>query len=152
MAPSIPIPEGFELLVGRGRENARKALALADERGFEPTAVRTSTLLNGFLIPLGDSVEDGSDEAIIEEIAFPDPAKANHATIDEFAEKHGVTFEGIEAADAERPTKAEKVTHIEKVIAAQAEVNDQHLAETGELQSSIPDPTDSAAGAAPEGE
>lgn len=51
------IPEGYELLSGRGRENAIKALKLAEERGVDPSLVRTSINPNGFLIPLGEARE-----------------------------------------------------------------------------------------------
>lgn len=55
-------------------------------------------------------------EEVQGEIVLPDPAKANHEAIDAFAAHHSVTFEGIEAEDAEKPTKAEKVAHLQKVI------------------------------------
>ena len=50
------------------------------------------------------------------ELVFPDAEKDNHDRIDEFAREHEVTFDGIEAKDAEKPTKAEKVAHLQKVI------------------------------------
>jgi hypothetical protein len=65
---NAPIPEGFDLLVGRGRDNALKAIALAEERGFDSTAVRASGLHNGFLVPLPvsdealEEVDDAEDE------------------------------------------------------------------------------------------
>lgn len=57
------IPEGFELLSGRSKENALNALALAEERGVDPTEVRVSALLGGYLIPIGDSTVDDGDDA-----------------------------------------------------------------------------------------
>lgn len=51
-----------------------------------------------------------------EEVVIPDPDKANHEAIDAFAGEHEVTYDGIEAKDAEKPTKAEKVAHIQKVM------------------------------------
>ena len=56
-----------------------------------------------------------------EEIVFPDAKKDSHDTIDAWASDHDVTYEGIVAADAEKPTKAEKVAHLETTIAARAE-------------------------------
>jgi hypothetical protein len=58
------IPEGYELLAGRGRENALKALKLANERGVDETLVRVSAALGGFLVPIGDSTveTDGTDK------------------------------------------------------------------------------------------
>lgn len=117
MAPKVGIPEGFELLVGRGRENAKKALSLATERGFDESTVRVSTALGGFLIPLGDDAE-ASESTEAEEIVFPDAEKASHADIDAFAETNLVTYEGIEAKNADSPTRAEKVAHLHKVIEA----------------------------------
>lgn len=56
------------------------------------------------------------EQPATEELVFPDPEKSSHDVIDEFAGTHGVTFDGIEAKDAEKPTKAEKVAHLQKVI------------------------------------
>ena len=128
---SANIPEGYELLSGRSRVNAITALATAVERGLDPQTVLT--VRDGFLIPLGDSKLPEVETVEAEEIVFPDPTKDSHDAIDEFATKHDVTFEGIQAANAEKPTKAEKVAHIESVIAARTEANDKILAETGEL-------------------
>ena len=145
MAPKAGIPEGFELLVGRGRENAIKAIQAAEERGFGSETVRVSTTLGGFLIPLGYDAPAGESEVAevkAEEIVFPDPDKANHAEIDEFAANFAddlggpITYEGIEAKDADKPTKAEKVAHIQKIVGERAAENDKHADETGELRSS----------------
>jgi len=46
------IPEGYELLSGRSRKNARKAIATAKERGLPSSAVLTQQ--DGYLLPLGD--------------------------------------------------------------------------------------------------
>ena len=145
---SANIPEGYELLSGRSRVNAITALATAVERGLDPQTVLT--VRDGFLIPLGDSklpteatAESEGDEsqtddeavadAIVEVHPLPDAKKDSHDVIDAWASDHDVTYEGIVAADAEKPTKAEKVAHIESVIAARTEANDKILAETGEL-------------------
>ena len=128
---SANIPEGYELLSGRSRVNAITALATAVERGLDPQTVLT--VRDGFLIPLGDSKLPEVETVDAEEIVFPDAKKDSHDTIDAWASDHDVTYEGIVAADAEKPTKAEKVAHIESVIAARTEANDKILAETGEL-------------------
>ena len=52
------IPEGYELLVGRSREHALKALATADERGLPSDSVLS--VHEGFLIPLAG--EETSEE------------------------------------------------------------------------------------------
>lgn len=46
----FPIPEGYYLLGGVSKENARKALAEAEEGGFTADSVLTRN--DGFLIPL----------------------------------------------------------------------------------------------------
>lgn len=104
-----PIPEGYELLSGRTRQNAITALATAEERGLDSALVLSRS--DGFLIPLGDS-KLPTDEGT----SLP-TEKDTHAVIDQFAGDNDVTFDGIEAADAEKPTKAEKVAHITKVLA-----------------------------------
>lgn len=44
------IPDGYELLSGRGRDNAREAIRIAEERGFPSESVLSQT--DGYLIPL----------------------------------------------------------------------------------------------------
>ena len=58
----------YDTLPGRSRENAKKALELAEERGFDPAEVRTTR--DGYLIPVDapDEVQeeestDGKDES-----------------------------------------------------------------------------------------
>lgn len=47
----------YDNIPGRSRENAKKALALAEERGFPPESVRTTR--DGYQIPLAeDAVKD----------------------------------------------------------------------------------------------
>lgn len=128
------IPEGYELLSGRSGENARKALALAEDRGVDASQILTQT--DGYLIPLdADSVDavtfpsatpDGNPIANIAErqgdqteshddegdVVVTD---ANtHDEIDAWAAAHDITWEGIEAENAAKPTKAEKIAHIAK--------------------------------------
>lgn len=144
---SANIPEGYELLSGRSRVNAITALATAEERGLDPQSVLT--VRDGFLIPLGDSklpeVETADEsvdkktgpevtaDAEAEVHPTPNAKKDNHDTIDAWASEHDVTYEGIEAADVEKPTKAEKVAHIEAIISARTLENDKILEETGVL-------------------
>jgi hypothetical protein len=97
MAPTLTHPNGKQITVAEEKA----------ERFVE----------NGWTL---DDAADVSEH----EIVFPDPEKANHDAIDEFARDHGVTFEGIEAKDAEKPTRAEKVAHLHKVIAARADETD----------------------------
>jgi hypothetical protein len=51
-AMALNIPDGHELLSGRSRENAVKALATAEKRGLPAASVKTHP--EGYLIPLGD--------------------------------------------------------------------------------------------------
>lgn len=128
------IPEGFELLSGRGRENAKEALSLAEQRGFDPSTVRVSTALGGFLIPLGDSVVESEEADVIETIPgteneppvvleakeipeLPDPNKATVAEIEQFGIDH---FPGLELTG----TKAEQVAQMQAVIEAAPALTD----------------------------
>lgn len=72
----------YDILPGRGSENAKKALALAEERGFAATDVRT--FRDGYYVPLDapDDVQDeestdGKDEAEAEK---PAPKTARKRT------------------------------------------------------------------------
>jgi hypothetical protein len=121
------IPEGYELLVGRSRDKAREAIETAQERGFPVESVLTQR--DGYLIPL-DPNAPRTVEA--EEIVLPKESD-NHDTIDAFATEYGLSYDGIEAANAERPTKAEKIAHLAKALEAKAAENDAHLEATGEL-------------------
>jgi hypothetical protein len=127
ISTSVSIPEGFELLPGLTKENAEIAFRFAEDRGFAQESVQTSSALNGFLIPLGDTVQT----AEAEEIVFPKAKTSSHDDIDAFAAEHDVTYDGIEAANAEKPTKDEKVAHIEKIVTERAEANSTAL-ENGE--------------------
>lgn len=49
MAPQT-IPDGFALIAGRGRDNARAALKAADDAGLEANVVRATT--GGYLVPV----------------------------------------------------------------------------------------------------
>lgn len=143
----LPIPEGFDLLPNRSRDNARKAIALAEERGYDSFSVLSRS--DGYLIPLGEgdlgdvgdaerggaAADAGENVAVAQPIVFPDPEKDSHAVIDEWAKNFPadlggeITFDGIEAADAAKPTKAEKVAHLEKVVAERAAANDEKIGE-----------------------
>jgi hypothetical protein len=75
-----PIPEGYELLSGHGRDNARAALKVAQDRGLS-----TATVLrvrDGYLIPLGDddpykglTVAELKDLAATREVDLGDATK-----------------------------------------------------------------------------
>lgn len=86
----IAIPEGYELLANHSRKNATQALALAVERGFPESAVLS--ISEGYLIPLGDSVEaESTDEseildAEVTEVTIP----KRKDEIIAFAEEHGI--------------------------------------------------------------
>lgn len=54
------IPEGYEFLSGRTRDNARTAIADAVERGFPESTVLT--VHDGYLVPIGDSQVVTDDE------------------------------------------------------------------------------------------
>jgi len=56
------IPEGYDFLPDRSRDNARKALALAEERGLEADVVLTVT--DGYLIPLNEGGETADASTI----------------------------------------------------------------------------------------
>lgn len=92
---NIAIPEGFELLHGRNRENAIQAISTAEERGF--TSDRVLTHPEGYLIPTGvDAIEtepgtEGEEPLVIEgtPIDLP-PVSASKGDLEAFAAEHGV--------------------------------------------------------------
>ncbi len=108
----MQIPEGYDLLPERSRENAKAALALAVERGVPESSVLTTQ--DGYLIPLGSQTADESLEGDVDEsngqnvietapgsenekpvviegetIALP-VASATKGDLEAFAEKHGI--------------------------------------------------------------
>ena len=92
---SIAIPEGYELLAGRNRKNAKKALSIATDRGFPEQTVLTHP--EGYLIPTGvDAIEtepgtEGEEPLVIEgtPIDLP-PVSASKGDLEAFAAEHGV--------------------------------------------------------------
>lgn len=52
----------YDIMPGRGRENAKKAIELAEERGFDATEVRT--FRDGYYVPLSedDAPEENTEE------------------------------------------------------------------------------------------
>ena len=122
MAP-LEIPEGYELLGPRGRENAKKAIERAETNGFPSSAVRTTG--DGYLIPLNPEDEQlateaeadanaklGEEqiaEAKAQAVALP-TADNTVAEVDAFAAEWDITLEG--------GTKAEKIKAIEAEIEA----------------------------------
>lgn len=138
--PGVTIPEGYELLPGLTKENAEIALRHATDRGFEEGAVLTSSVHDGFLIPLG---EGDVATAQVEEIEFPTESNT-HDEIDAFAKPYGLdAYDGIEAAGA-KPTKAEKIAYLTAKVTEQAEANSAAL-ENGEAAGGLEPQTSDAA-------
>ena len=94
---SIAIPEGYELLAGRNRKNAKKALGEAVDRGFPEQTVLTHP--EGYLIPTGETADNTAevDEAG-EAIELPKPT-ASKAEQEAFAEEHGIDLSGTTNAE-----------------------------------------------------
>lgn len=111
------IPEGYELLHGRGRENARKAIELAEERGLDSSQVLVSTTLGGFLIPV-PVAEAQEVEVVTEKNTVPE--------IDAFAEEWNIDL-------GEAKNKAEKID----AINAEIERRTVEAESTGELTGGI---------------
>lgn len=109
----IGIPDGYELLAGRSRDNAREAIARADGRGLPPEAVLTRR--DGYLIPLGadEIVADSEDgdpvEVTGEAIELPDESWKNE-DIDAWAAEN---LPHVSTADLK---KAEKIQAIQDAI------------------------------------
>lgn len=105
------IPDGYELLVGRSRDKARAALALADERGLKPQEVLTR--YDGYLIPIVDGAPDEEFTEIVSDGAGGDPVEVTaepietpneswkNEDIDAWAAEHvpGVDVSGLKKAD-----------------------------------------------------
>lgn len=83
----IQIPEGYELLSGRSRENARAALKLAEERGFPVSSVQTTT--EGYFIPTGEDLQVVDAEYV----ELPE-ATATKGEFEAFAAEHGIDLSG----------------------------------------------------------
>ena len=101
------IPEGYELLSGHSRENARKALSLAQERGFPVETVLS--VKDGYHVPLegteppviGGYVSNEPDEIVsdsedgepveIEGVPLEDHTVAE---LKDLAEKDGIDLGG----------------------------------------------------------
>lgn len=105
----FPIIEGYFLLGGRSKENARKAIDEAQKRGFGADAVLTRQ--DGYLIPLsahegdaGDEIVSDSDEGepieiVGEAIEVPDESWKNDDIV-AFAAEHGIDLgEATKKAD-----------------------------------------------------
>lgn len=100
---SIAIPEGYELHAGRGRENAKAALAIAEERGFPAASVLTHP--EGYLVRTVDeesetnagevgaieTVPGAESESPVEPepVELPKPS-ASKAEQEAFAAEHGI--------------------------------------------------------------
>ena len=96
---SIAIPEGYELLAGRNRKNAKKALSIATDRGFPEQAVLTHP--EGYLIPTGETADDTAEVDEVggaEAIELP-KSTASKAEQEAFAEEHGIDLSGTTNAE-----------------------------------------------------
>ncbi len=99
---SIAIPEGYELLAGRNRKNAKKALGEAVDRGFPEQTVLTHP--EGYLIPTGETadgtakMEEADEAGEAEAIEQPKPT-ASKAEQEAFAEEHGIDLSGATNAE-----------------------------------------------------
>lgn len=99
----FPIIEGYFLLGGRSKENARKAISEAQERGFGADAVLTRQ--DGYLIPLADGEVT---ELVGEPIETPDKSWKNEDIIN-FAEEQEIDL-------GEAATKAEMLAVIDEAF------------------------------------
>lgn len=89
------IPEGYELVVGHSTENAKTALATAEERGLGPETVLRSP--SGYLVPLESVPEATLPPANVEEAAERIAAEREAAEAD---------AEDVDAEEVELPTKS----------------------------------------------
>lgn len=100
MTPSTTaIPEGHELLAQRSPGNAKKAIALAEKRGYDSSAVLT--IGEGYLIPIGDDEIDETDETVeTAETEIEIPAKsATKSEQEAFASEHGIDLTDTKNAE-----------------------------------------------------
>lgn len=131
MAPTA-IPEGYELLAGRSRENARAALDAAEAKGLEPQTVLTHP--EGYLIPL-----TGEEDAEVEEVDFPKASDSNDE-IAAWRDEHLPGFEFPEDASNREKKVAALQAEVERFTALQDEENAAAEAEgrTPELREYAP--------------
>lgn len=113
----FPIPEGYELLVGLTKENARQALAEAVENGFGPETVLTRH--DGFLIPLPEGYEPEGEE---DEEDEPDPTPDKTWKNDDIVEWAGKQEPAIDLGEA--TVKADMLAVIDTELAARAAAGD----------------------------
>lgn len=92
---AIQIPEGYELLTGRGREGAIAALKEAEDRGLDPQVVLTHP--EGYLVPIVGEAEVATlEELTVDELK----AEAKRLEIDlGGATKKADIIAAIEASD-----------------------------------------------------
>lgn len=105
----FPIPEGYSLLSGVTKENARKALAEAVDNGFGPESVLTRH--DGFLIPLPEGFE-GEE---VEEAVTPDKSWKN----EDIVQWAGDQDPAIDLGEA--TVKADMLAAIQAELAARAD-------------------------------
>lgn len=128
MAPTLGIPDGYELLPVRSRENAKAALAAAEEKGFDPSTVLTHP--EGYLIPLtedekaaaaeADEVEDDEDDEEFEVKHFDLPkATDSNDEIAAWRDEHLKGFEFPEDATNRELKVAALTAEVERHTALQ---------------------------------
>lgn len=127
----MTIAKGFGLIAGRSRENAKAALAAAEEAGLTPAVVLTND--DGYIVPEAvldlyeanaklayDLAQDEADEAAKAQADADAEAKAQ-ADADEKAKADAATAAG----EALPPTEADKpLTAAQKKAAAKAAADD----------------------------
>lgn len=112
----FPIPEGYALLVGLTKANARQALDEAVENGFGPETVLTRH--DGFLIPLPEGYEVENLEPAEEDVVpTPDKTWKNDDIIGWAGEQNPP----IDLGDA--TVKADMLAAIDTELAARADAD-----------------------------
>lgn len=127
---SIAIPEGYDLIPGRGHKNAVKALELAEERGYPTSAVLTTG--DGYLIPLsGEQKAELAKEQKAAEKAAKKAAKPGPTSTEPPKSEEILTAEVVEV---ELPKVTDKVADFEafanehNIDLGDAKNNEQRLA------------------------
>jgi hypothetical protein len=73
----------YDILPGRNTDNAKRALKIAEDRGFDPGMVRTSR--QGYLIPIEDGqtpAEEAAESVVLEDAGQPEDQGESAPDID----------------------------------------------------------------------